>query len=101
MPAYLLAQVEIHDRDGFRQYTSEFAPTLEPFGGKVLAADDDATPVEGIWPAGRVVIIEFDTAETAQAWYESDAYQQISSIRRAHSDASMTIVTGLASPSAE
>jgi len=92
--AYLLAQVEINDRDGFGDYTSVFAPTLEPFGGKVLAADDDATPVEGVWPTGRVVIIEFDTADTAKAWYESDAYQDISSIRRAHSDAAMVIVSG-------
>lgn len=101
MAAYLLAQVEINDADGFREYTSVFAPTLAPFGGTVLAADDHATPVEGMWPAGRVVIIEFATAEMAKAWYESDAYQPISSIRRAHSDASMTIVSGLASPPTE
>lgn len=95
MAAYLLAQVQINDVDGFGDYTSKFAPTLAPFGGMVLAADDAATPVEGTWPAGRVVIIEFATTEMAQAWYESDAYQEISSIRRAHSDASMVIVSGL------
>lgn len=95
MAAYLLAQVQINDRDGFRDYTHAFAPTLAPFGGKVLAADDNAQSVEGTWPAGRVVIIEFDTVDTAQAWYQSDAYQQISSIRRANSDATMVVVGGI------
>ena len=95
MAAYLLAHVEINDPDGFRDYTSAFATTLSPFGGRVLAADDDAQSVEGTWPAGRVVIIEFDSAETAHAWYESDAYQEISTIRRASSDATMAIVAGI------
>lgn len=95
MPAYLLAQVEINDRDGFREYTSAFAPTLAPFGGKVLAADDHAQSVEGTWPKGRVVVIEFDNTETAHAWYQSDAYQKISSIRRANSDAAMIVIDGL------
>ena len=95
MAAYLLAHVQINDIDGFREYTSRFGPTLTPYGGKVLAADDAAVVVEGTWPAGRVVVIEFDTAENAHEWYESDAYQQISSIRRDHSDASMAIIAGL------
>lgn len=94
MAAYLVAHVEINDLHGFRDYTSAFTPTLSPFGRKVLVADD-ANPVEGTWPAGRVVIIEFDTTETANAWYESDAYQLISSIRRAHSEASVAIVAGV------
>lgn len=95
MTAYLLAQVQITDCDGFRAYTSAFAPTLVPYGGKVLAADDNAQPVEGTWPAGRVVIIEFDTAEAAHDWYQSDAYQQISAIRRAHSDTAMVVVAAI------
>lgn len=59
--------MEINDRGGFRDYTCAFAPTLAPRGGKVLAADDNAQSVEGTWPAGRVFIIDFGTAETAHA----------------------------------
>ena len=33
---------------------------------------------------GRTVVMEFETTEQAQAWYDSDAYQEISEIRRAH-----------------
>ena len=95
MTAYLLAQVEINDPDGFREYANAFAPTLASFGGKVLTADDNAHAVEGTWPTGRVVIIEFDSAEIAHAWYQSEAYQRISSIRRANSDANMVVVAGI------
>ncbi len=95
MAAYVLAQVQINDRAGFREYTNAFAPTLSPFGGKVLTADDESQTVEGTWPDGRIVILEFDTTETAHAWYRSDAYQRISSIRRANSDASMVVIAGI------
>lgn len=33
MTAYLIAQVKIHDPDGFRAYEKGFFPTLKPFDG--------------------------------------------------------------------
>jgi uncharacterized protein (DUF1330 family) len=94
VPAYFVAQVRITDADGFGEYARAFSPTLKPFGGRVLAADDEPTALEGAWPEGRTVILEFESADQAQAWYESDAYQAISSIRQANSDSTIAIVTG-------
>lgn len=94
MSSYVYAQVEIVDREGFRGYTALFAPTLQPFAGRVLAVSDAPDVLEGPWPDGRSVLLEFPTAEKARAWYESDGYQEISVIRRKNSTASMVVLPG-------
>ena len=98
MPAYLVAQVQITDTDGFGEYSRAFSPILKPFGGRVLAADDAPNVLEGEWPDGRLVILEFDSATQAQARYDSDAYQAISEIRRVNSQSTMAIISGLDRP---
>lgn len=71
MTAYLIAQVKIHDPDGFRAYEKGFFPTLKPFDGRVVVADGAPESVEGTWPEGRTVLIEFPSMEQARAWYHS------------------------------
>ena len=98
MPAYFIAQVHVTDAEGFREYERGFFPTLKPFGGKMLIADDAPDVLEGDWPDGRTVVIEFETAEQATAWHASDAYQEISEIRRANSESAMAILSGFRIP---
>ena len=98
MPAYFVAQVKITDADAFREYERGFFPTVKPFGGRMLIADNAPLLLEGEWPEGRTVVIEFESAEQAKAWYDSDAYQSISEIRRAHSESTMAILKGFEIP---
>ena len=46
----------------YREYAAKFAPTVEPYGGKVLAAND-AEVREGSPPFPRFVIGEFPTMD--------------------------------------
>lgn len=96
--AYFVAQVKITDAEAFREYERGFFATLKPFGGKMLIADNAPARLEGEWPEGRTVVIEFDSVEQAQAWYDSDAYQTISEIRRANSESTMVILRGFEMP---
>lgn len=91
MTAYVMAHVQINDPEGFEKYTSVFGPTMTPFGGKVLVAEDDIDVLEGDWPPGRTVMLEFETREQAQAWFDSDAYQEISEFRRAATVSTLAI----------
>ncbi len=95
MSAYVLAHVNITNAEDFGKYTAQFAPTLVPYGGKVLIVEDNPDVLEGQWPPGRTVMIEFASVEQATAWYKSDRYQSISATRRASSDATMAIVAGI------
>jgi uncharacterized protein (DUF1330 family) len=40
-------------------------------------------------------VIEFPSLEQARAWYHSDAYQQLASIRREASTADFVLVEGV------
>ena len=53
-------------------------------------------PLEGQSPKGRLVVIEFDSMEKAQAWYNSPAYTQLRPIRQKAGRSNIYIVEGLA-----
>jgi len=63
-----------------RDYAPKVAGTLEPYGGRFLTSAK-VTALEGDVPQ-RFVIIAFDNAEKARAWYDSSAYQQLVPIRQ-------------------
>lgn len=90
--------MKVTDAEAFRGYERGFFPTLKPFGGKILIADNAPSTLEGQWHEGRTVVIEFESLEQAQAWYDSAAYQEISEIRRAHSESTMAILKGFELP---
>src|ERR1700733_3227558 len=67
-PAYVVAEVAIHDADTFtKDYPPKVAGTLEPYGGRFLTSGK-LTALEGN-PPQRFVIIAFDDVEKARNWY--------------------------------
>ena len=80
-PAYIIAQVQVTDPDGWKQYISALPATLEPYHVKTLArapavALDASTP-----PAGSTVILAFASMDDVKAWWNSAAYQAIIPLR--------------------
>jgi uncharacterized protein (DUF1330 family) len=55
---------------------------LIPFGGRFLVRGGKATRVEGDAPLPRISIIEFDSLDKAQGWYNSAAYQKLVPVRQ-------------------
>jgi len=88
MAAYMLAQLKVHDPDGFARYREKVAPLVEQFGGRYLVRGGELTPVEGEPPAPRIVVIEF-------ADRDSDAYQEILPLRLNSADGTAVIVEGI------
>lgn len=75
-PAYVVAEVAIHDADAFaRDYAPRVAGTLQPYGGRFLTSGKLMT-LEGSVPQ-RFVIIAFDSVEKARGWYDLPDYQQL------------------------
>ena len=97
MPAYMIAFVDIHDRTRFAQeYLPPIAGTLEPYGGRVLAASDEARTLEGALPPGRTVILEFPDLDRAHKWYASDAYAPLLALRESIATTSLVALSGVA-----
>ena len=96
MPAYLIANLKIHDRDRYSQYEAAFMEVFDNYNGKILAVDENQETFEGDYDYTRTVLIEFPSNEDAKAWYGSDAYQNIAQHRWASSDGVLIMVEGLA-----
>jgi uncharacterized protein (DUF1330 family) len=93
-PAYVVAEVAIHDADGFaREYAPRVAATLQPYGGRFLTSGK-LSALEGKIPQ-RFVIIAFDSVEKARDWYDSAAYQQLMPIRLKTATSTLFIAEGL------
>jgi uncharacterized protein (DUF1330 family) len=97
MAAYVIAQMTVNDIDMYYDYASKLFPTVKPFGGRLLAAND-ADVREGSLPHLRTVIGEFPDLATARAWYESDGYQAIIGLRQNASDGALFFVEGMTMP---
>jgi uncharacterized protein (DUF1330 family) len=87
MAAYIFVNVDVHDPEGYREYTSQVLATLEPFHGRFVIRGGANELLEGEWSPGRIVLLEFPSMEQARAWYTSPAYQAILPIRHRFSQA--------------
>jgi uncharacterized protein (DUF1330 family) len=81
MPAYVIAQVTVHDSAEYEKYLAGFMDAFTPFEGRVLVAANDVEVLEGAWPRTRTVVLEFPSMEHARGWYKSPAYQAIAQHR--------------------
>jgi uncharacterized protein (DUF1330 family) len=92
-PAYVVADVAIHDADAFsRDYAPKVAGTVQSYGGRFLTSGK-LTALEGN-PPQRFVIIAFDSLEKARAWYDSPEYQPLLAIRKKTATTTMFIAEG-------
>jgi uncharacterized protein (DUF1330 family) len=94
MAAYMIADIDVHDMDTYKEYASLVPATLEPFGGRFLVRGGDHEPVEGDWRPGRLVVLEFPSADHARRWYTSEAYTAAMPIRHRASTGSIVLVQG-------
>jgi uncharacterized protein (DUF1330 family) len=71
-PGYVVVEVAVTDKDG---YTKEFIPpaakAIEEGGGKYVVRGGKATSFQGTPPASRVVVLQFESMDKAQAWWDS------------------------------
>jgi uncharacterized protein (DUF1330 family) len=87
MSAYVVSRLTIHDRAAFGSYLAETPRTVPRFGGKYLFRGGEVTALEGNWDDERLVILEFETAEAARAWYRSAEYRRLRELRQRAADA--------------
>jgi uncharacterized protein (DUF1330 family) len=94
-PAYYVADFKVEDREAIKPYSAGVEATFKPFGGRFIVRGADPVALEGDAPKGRLVVIEFDSMEKAQAWYHSPAYTQLRPIRQKAGLSNIYILQGL------
>ena len=95
MPAYVLANVTVKEPVRYEEYRRLVTPTLAAYGGKFIVRGGQIDVLEGEWRPGRLVLIEFPSAERARAWWSSPEYSEAKQIRQATSEGTLLIVEGV------
>jgi len=77
-PVYYIAEIDVTNIDA---YTKEYAPKAQALikasGGRLLAAGQKVTAIEGEPPKPRVAVQVWDSMEKIQAWRNSSEYKEI------------------------
>ena len=95
MPAYVLAEIEVTNPEGYKAYTAAVPATIAQYGGKFLVRGGTVEPLEGDWPARRRVLLEFPSKEAALKWWNSPEYERPLAMRRANSHGRLLLLEGV------
>jgi uncharacterized protein (DUF1330 family) len=94
MKAYIIVDVNVTDPVRYEEYKRLTPGSLQPFDGKFIVRGGGTTTLEGDWQPGRIVVLEFPSAEKAKAWWSSDGYAPAKAIRQSASKAKMILAEG-------
>jgi len=95
MPAYVLAEIEITNPEGYKEYTTHVPATIAKYGGRFVVRGGKATALEGEWPERRRVLIEFPSVDAARKWFDSPEYEKPKAMRQANSKGRLLLLEGL------
>ena len=90
---YLVANIRVKDKEKFAEFSGMAAPVIKAHGGKVLARGPGAERHEGS-VEGIVMMIEFESIDSARTFYLSDEYQAAKAVRDACAETDLMIIEG-------
>ena len=103
MAAYVIADIEVTEPAGFREYRNRVGATIEQYGGRFVIRAHPPPPVngsgrvnpkEGEWKPRLLVMLEFPSLEQAERWYNSSAYKPLIAIREKAARTQLIIAEG-------
>ncbi|MEM8861552.1 MAG: DUF1330 domain-containing protein [Chloroflexota bacterium] len=93
MSAYYILTQTITDPERYaKEYIPGISKFLAKYGAEVLAADPQATPLQGN-PASGVVIIKFPSEASIQAFVNDPDYQPLKEIRLSSTTNAAAVMT--------
>jgi uncharacterized protein (DUF1330 family) len=95
MSAYVIVEVETHDRELMERYRGLVAPTVQAHGGRFIVRGGACETLEGGWEPQRIVIVEFPTVAAAKAWWSSEEYAEPKALRQRAGKTRMIVVEGI------
>ncbi len=85
--------VDVTDPDNYPKYIAANKAAFDKYGAKFLVRGGQGQVFEGP-AASRLVVIEFESYQTALDCYHSPEYQAALKLRRAYSNAHFAVVEG-------
>jgi len=95
MPAYVIVEIDIVDRAGYEEYKKLASATVENYGGKYIIRGGRTEVLEGDWKPKRVVVLQFESAQRAKDWLNSEEYREPRKMRHRTARTNMILVEGM------
>jgi len=96
MPVYMIVEAkEVMDKKRYAEYIQKVPQVIEKFGGKYLVRGGKVTVASGDWNPSRMIIVQFETMEKFNAWWNSPEYQAIASLREEAARTNAIVVEGV------
>ena len=94
MTAYLVCRIDVTDMTQYQEYMKLSPNILKQYGGKFIARGGNVLTLEGEPETRRMVMVEFESREAAETFYNSDEYQHAISVREGAATAQFVVVDG-------
>jgi uncharacterized protein (DUF1330 family) len=94
VPAYMIFDNTITEPEGFAEYVRRAGPTVTAHGGRFLVGGGAVESLEGGWAPPLLVVLAFDSAEQARAWWTSAEYEQCKPLRHRTATTRALLVEG-------
>jgi len=91
---YLIAHINIHDKEGFERFREMSLPIISKYEGKALIRNPSPDLREGS-NSGLVIVLEFASLEHAKRFYESEEYAAAKEIREKACSTELILVEGI------
>ena len=95
MSAYLIAIVDVIDNAGYDEYRQKVPATIAAHGGRYIARGGAVEVLEGEWPPGRCVLLEFPSMAQLKTWWDSPEYLPLRALRERTAKTNLVITEGL------
>jgi len=95
MSAYIIVEVEVKDPVRYEDYKKLTPASIAAHGGKFIVRGGKAELIEGKQEPKRIVVLEFENAERAKAWWNSPEYSDAKKLRHATAESRMILVEGV------
>ena len=93
--AYVIAQATVSNPEQYEGYKALAGAAVAKYGGKYVVRGGATHLLEGDWAPPRLVILEFESVEQAQRFYDSPEYQAARQQRQGAAQMNMLVVEGL------
>ena len=77
MPAFLILDIEVHDREAYATYIREVPPLVARHGGEYLVRGGEHEVIEGSWSPHRLVVFRFPSRRAIHEFYDDPDYEPI------------------------
>ena len=95
---YAVILLDVADPDMYIEYAKAASAIEARYGAKPIIVGDAEEVIEGLWPAQRVVLLEFPTLDDARAWYNDPDYQTLLPLRHQATSSKILFIEGFDTP---